>query len=98
MPPKACATYTTLCAAVAVVLLRAQAMQRPQWSSYDYHVLEKLYTGYASKGEYAHMWAMCVCGGGVYPLLCSTGAQHKHVLEKHVGQRLPGSPLKPAEF
>lgn len=29
-----------------------QAMQRPQWSSYDYHVLEKLYTGYASKGKH----------------------------------------------
>jgi hypothetical protein len=28
----------------------AQSMQRPQWSSFDYHVLEKLYTGYASKG------------------------------------------------
>lgn len=30
-----------------------QCMQRPQWSSFDYHVLEKLYTGYASKGERA---------------------------------------------
>jgi hypothetical protein len=28
----------------------APAMQRAQWSSFDYHVLEKLYTGYASKG------------------------------------------------
>lgn len=32
-----------------------QAMQRSQWTSYDYHILEKLYTGYASKGE------QCVC-------------------------------------
>lgn len=28
-----------------------QSMQRSQWTSYDYHILEKLYTGYASKGE-----------------------------------------------
>ncbi|WIA37831.1 hypothetical protein OEZ86_014687 [Tetradesmus obliquus] len=26
-----------------------QSMQRSQWTSYDYHILEKLYTGYASK-------------------------------------------------
>jgi hypothetical protein len=37
-----------------------QAMQRPQWSSYDYHVLEKLYTGYASKGETSAL-SCCVC-------------------------------------
>jgi hypothetical protein len=30
-----------------------QTMQRTQWTSYDYHILEKLYTGYASKGEAA---------------------------------------------
>jgi hypothetical protein len=26
------------------------SMQRPAWSSYDYNITEKLYTGYASKG------------------------------------------------
>jgi hypothetical protein len=31
-----------------------QSMQRTQWTSYDYHILEKLYTGYASKGETSH--------------------------------------------
>lgn len=29
-----------------------QTMQRPKWTSYDYHILEKLYTGYASKGMF----------------------------------------------
>jgi hypothetical protein len=34
-----------------------QAMQRTQWTSYDYHILEKLYTGYASKGGH-HSWQL----------------------------------------
>jgi hypothetical protein len=42
-------------------------MQRPQWSSYDYHVLEKLYTGYASKGE---GWLSGVLGGDWEPVHC----------------------------
>jgi hypothetical protein len=51
-----------------------ETMHRPQWSSYDYHVLEKLYTGYASKGVLvvcqwcgqcgvAVLW-LCGFGGG----------------------------------
>jgi hypothetical protein len=36
-----------------------QSMQLTQWTSYDYHILEKLYTGYASKGK--PMFS-CSCG------------------------------------
>lgn len=46
-------------------LVCMQTMQRPQWSSYDYHVLEKLYTGYASKGELTADCCGMVLGRGV---------------------------------